>query len=67
MLMATNHLFALSPLDGRYQSKTEDLRDYLSEASLINSRLIVELTYLETLSEFDVIRSLNQKEKKLLD
>lgn len=41
----------LSPLDGRYFSKTKDLRDYFSEYALIKYRTQVEIEWLITLAE----------------
>ena len=42
---------ALSPLDGRYKSRTEVLRNYFSEYALIKYRLKVEWAYLRALRE----------------
>ena len=42
----------LSPLDGRYKSKTECLRDYFSEGSLIKYRTHIEMLYLLYLLDF---------------
>ena len=39
------NLKALSPLDGRYSSKTAPLREYLSEYSLIRYRVLVEISW----------------------
>lgn len=36
---------AISPIDGRYFSKTKDLKNYFSEYALINSRIKVEIEY----------------------
>lgn len=44
-------LSALSPLDGRYESKTTELRSYFSEEALIKYRVIVEIKYFLLLSE----------------
>ena len=44
-------LHALSPLDGRYESKTSALREYFSEYALIRYRLIVEVEYFIALCE----------------
>lgn len=44
-------LHALSPLDGRYESKTSALRKYFSEYALIRYRLIVEVEYFIALCE----------------
>jgi adenylosuccinate lyase len=44
-------LTALSPLDGRYASKTSPLRDYLSEYALIRYRTLVEVRWLQFLAD----------------
>ena len=49
--MNTEALHALSPLDGRYEAKTEGLRKYFSEFALIRYRLIVEIEYFIALCE----------------
>jgi adenylosuccinate lyase len=41
---------ALSPLDGRYQSKTNSLQEYFSEFALIKYRVIVEIDFLKALA-----------------
>lgn len=43
-------LTALSPLDGRYQSKVESLRPLLSEAGFMHHRVIVEIEWLKALA-----------------
>lgn len=47
--MELNALTAISPIDGRYHSKTTDLRQYFSEFALIKYRVIVEVKYLSLL------------------
>lgn len=44
--MILNALTAISPIDGRYQSKTQELQPYFSEFGLIKYRVIVEVEYL---------------------
>lgn len=44
-------LTAVSPIDGRYASKCEDLRDCFSEFALIRERVRVELAWLIHLSQ----------------
>jgi adenylosuccinate lyase len=44
-------LTALSPLDGRYCSKTDALRPILSEAGFMRHRVQVEIAWLQALSE----------------
>jgi len=49
--LALSELTALSPLDGRYGSKTATLRPYFSEYGLIYYRVHVEIEWLIHLSE----------------
>ncbi|MEO7031438.1 MAG: adenylosuccinate lyase [Herbaspirillum sp.] len=44
-------LSALSPLDGRYATKTEALRPLLSESGFMHHRVKVEIAWLQALSE----------------
>ena len=44
-------LTAISPIDGRYRSKTEPLSEYFSEYALIRYRIRVEVEYFITLCE----------------
>ena len=48
--MELSPLTAVSPIDGRYGSKTADLREYFSEFGLIRKRVTVEVTWLKKLS-----------------
>ncbi len=48
--MELTTLTALSPLDGRYGSKTAPLRDFFSEYALIKYRVIVEIEWLKALA-----------------
>lgn len=50
MILST--LTAVSPVDGRYWNKAENLAAYFSEFALIRYRVRVEIEYLITLSEF---------------
>lgn len=45
-----NALTALSPLDGRYASKCDALRPFLSEFGLIHARVTVEVRWLQALA-----------------
>ena len=53
-----NLLLAISPLDGRYKSKCEDLAPYFSEFALMRYRVLVEVKWLQKLSEHDQIDEL---------
>lgn len=71
--MELSALTAISPIDGRYRSKTQELDDFFSEAALMRYRVLVEIEYfislcqipLPQLAGFDV--SLYQDLRKLYD
>lgn len=48
--MELSSLTAISPIDGRYGSKTVDFRQYFSEFGLIKYRTIVEVRWLQALA-----------------
>lgn len=48
--MELTSLNALSPLDGRYQSKVDALRPFFSEFALIRHRALVEVAWLKALA-----------------
>ncbi|MBO5225553.1 MAG: adenylosuccinate lyase [Parabacteroides sp.] len=50
--MIFSALTAISPVDGRYRNKAENLAAYFSEYALIKYRVQVEIEYFITLSEF---------------
>ena len=49
--MTLNPLKAISPVDGRYHSKTVELNDFFSEFALIRYRVMVEVEYFIALCE----------------
>ena len=49
--MSLSMLNAISPIDGRYRSKTAALADFFSEESLIKYRVLVEIEYFIALCE----------------
>lgn len=52
--MELNALTAISPVDGRYRAKTQELAAYFSEFGLINYRVRVEVEYLIALVESNI-------------
>ena len=52
--MSLSELTAISPIDGRYASKTEKLRDYFSESALIKYRILIEVEYFISLCEASI-------------
>jgi adenylosuccinate lyase len=54
--MELSSLTALSPIDGRYASKTETLRPIFSEYGLIRHRVVVEVRWLQALAAHEDIK-----------
>jgi adenylosuccinate lyase len=68
--MELTPLNALSPLDGRYQSKVDPLRAYFSEYALIKHRALVEVEWLKALAalpEIEEVKPFSQETIKELD
>ncbi|HOR40199.1 MAG TPA: adenylosuccinate lyase [Paludibacteraceae bacterium] len=59
-----NLLTAISPVDGRYRSKVDELTNYFSEYALIRYRVQVEIEYFIALCELP-LPQLNNIEKKV--
>jgi adenylosuccinate lyase len=55
-----NSLLALSPLDGRYQNKCDDLAPYFSEFGLMRYRVLVEVKWLQKLAATPAIKELGE-------
>jgi len=66
--MGLNSLTAISPIDGRYRSKTNDLTNFFSEFALIKYRIRVEIEYLISLGAINLVglRSFTDNEKESL-
>ena len=63
-------LAAISPVDGRYGSKTAPLREIASEYGLIRYRVVVEVRWLQALADhaqFDALAPLGEEAKDFLD
>lgn len=56
--MELTPLNALSPLDGRYQTKLDPLRPYFSEFALIKHRAFVEVAWLKALSQAEALKEI---------
>jgi adenylosuccinate lyase len=68
--LALSALTAVSPVDGRYGSKTEALREIFSEYGLLKSRVIVEVRWLQklaTVSTIAEVPALNNAANELLN
>ncbi len=68
-IMPLSSLSALSPLDGRYATKTEALRPILSEAGFMHHRVKVEIAWLIALSEagFAELKPFSAEARSLLE
>ena len=55
MTVELSALTAVSPIDGRYESKTAGLRDIFSEYGLIRARVEVEVRWLQQLARHEKI------------
>ena len=64
--MQLSELNAVSPIDGRYRSKTISLSPYFSEEALIKYRVLVEIEYFIALCEAN-IPQLSDVDKTLFD
>lgn len=62
--MKLSPLTAISPIDGRYRSKTEKLTEYFSEYALIKYRVLIEVEYFIALCELP-LPQLNSVDKEL--
>ena len=65
--MSLNALTAISPIDGRYTSKTEKLQQYFSESALIKYRIQVEVEYFISLCELPLTQLQNFPSDKFQD
>lgn len=54
MNIMLTELNAISPIDGRYRSKTKSLSQYFSEEALIKYRVLVEVEYFIALCEHNI-------------
>jgi len=69
IIKKTPRLRNISPIDGRYGRKTEELADYFSEMGLQKYRTLMECEYLIKLSETPGVkdlRNITEKEKSLI-
>ncbi len=68
--MDLSSLTAISPVDGRYGSKTADLRPIFSEYGLIRHRVLVEIRWLQQLAtrpEIPEVPAFSDHARKILD
>jgi len=66
MTMELNELTAISPVDGRYGSKTAAFRDLFSEYGLIKHRVLVEVRWFQALADNDMISEVPKLDNEAL-
>lgn len=64
--MEDNSLTNISPIDGRYGSKTKQLNAYFSEYAFIRYRVLIEVEYLIALSKIEIVEDLTDDETQFL-
>ena len=66
--MSKASLLAISPIDGRYATKTESLNEYFSEYALIKFRVLIEIEYFIALKEANIpqLESMNTEQFEVL-
>lgn len=67
--MNNQHLYSISPIDGRYYDKVQSLSQYFSEFALIKYRVFVEIKYLIALSQLQLknFPSLNHQQIQYIE
>ncbi|HJN00641.1 MAG TPA: lyase family protein, partial [Gammaproteobacteria bacterium] len=65
--MSDERLIAVSPIDGRYSSKVEHLREIFSESALMRYRVITEITWLQYLSDCDELNQIPSMTSQMKD
>ncbi len=67
MTMELNELTAISPVDGRYGSKTAAFRDLFSEYGLIKHRVLVEVRWFQALADHSAISEVPELDNDALN
>jgi adenylosuccinate lyase len=65
--MSISTLTAISPIDGRYRNKVDELGNYFSELGLIKYRVLVEIEYFIALCESPIPQLADFEEKLYID
>ncbi len=65
--MNNSPLLSISPIDGRYENATKDLKDYFSEYALMKYRLKVEVAYFIFLAEKKFFKLESKQKEALLE
>ena len=65
--MQLNSLNAVTPIDGRYYSKTKSFSNYFSEQALIKYRVLVEIEYFIALTKINISSISDFPKKSIID
>jgi len=63
-LVATSQLIAISPIDGRYRKRVENLSNFFSEYALIRYRVYIEIEYFCFLAEIIPLEDFDLKSRE---
>ena len=48
-----DNLYSISPVEGRYEKITQEIKEFFNEYNLIKYRVIVEIKWLEKIFEYN--------------
>jgi len=65
--MKMQSLLAISPIDGRYRTKVDELTEYFSEYALIKYRILIEIEYFIALCEIPIPQLKNVESESYSD
>ena len=59
------NLYSISPVEGRYEKITQEIKEFFNEYNLIKYRVIVEIKWLEKIFEYNKEFNINYTEKDI--
>ena len=60
-----DNLYSISPVEGRYEKITQEIKEFFNEYNLIKYRVIVEIKWLEKIFEYNKEFNINYTEKDI--
>lgn len=60
-----DNLYSISPVEGRYEKITQEIKEFFNEYNLIKYRVIVEIKWLEKIFEYSKEFNINYTEKDI--
>ena len=59
------NLYSISPVEGRYEKITQEIKEFFNEYNLIKYRVIVEIKWLEKIFEYSKEFNINYTENDI--